>query len=179
LNNLPNAPAEEPNEEKTCVQKKQLVITGITTLTREDELALKIIFKPLPTKNSFSTVQTELWFDNQPIHSTSIKLLQGPLATEEYEFTPVLGMKGISAGLHILRVEMYEFWPPQERRYGTSMETTVDYVPKTRESQLIRVPIVKTVAGTGLSVISEPQKELYDEIEKTTKKEYIANRDGW
>jgi hypothetical protein len=175
LDNLPNAPAEE----KSLVHNKHLVITEITVVTREDELALKIAFKPLPTKNSFSTVHSELWFDNQQIHLVPIKLLQGPLSTEEYELNSTLDMKGIPAGLHVLRVEMYEFWPPNERRCGTSKETTVDYVPVTRESKFIRVPIVKTVAGTGLSIISEPQKELYGEIEKTAKKEYVANRDGW
>jgi DNA replication initiation complex subunit (GINS family) len=52
-------------------------------------------------------------------------------------------------------------------------------VPQTHESKFIRVPIVKSVAGTDLSVISESEKNLYSEIEKTIKKEYVSNRDDW
>jgi hypothetical protein len=179
LDNLPSALVEEPEQCKTRVQEKQITITGITALTKEDDLALKVSFKLFPSKTAFSTVQLEIWFNGQQINSTPIKLLQGPLSTDEYELTPILDMKGMSAGLHRIRVEMYEPWPLQENLYGTSMETTIDYVPQTRESKFIRVPIVKALAGTGLTVISESEKELYDKIEKTAKKEYIANRDGW
>ncbi len=41
------------------------------------------------------------------------------------------------------------------------------------------VPIIKSVAGTWFSIISESEKDLYNEIEKTMKKESISNRDDW
>jgi hypothetical protein len=55
----------------------------------------------------------------------------------------------------------------------------VEYVPQTRESRLVKVPIVKSVAGTDLTVVSELEKDIYREIEKTMKKEHISKRDDW
>ena len=74
---------------------------------------------------------------------------------------------------------MYELWGSGEKLSQTSRELTVDYVPQIRESRFVKVPIVKSVAGTGLVVVSESEKNIYCEIEKTTKKEYIGKRDDW
>ena len=88
-------------------------------------------------------------------------------------------MKGILAGIYTLKVEMYELWSTGERFFQAKKESTVDYVPQTRESKFIKIPTIKSVAGTSLSVISELEKNLYNEIEKTIKKEYVSNRDDW
>jgi hypothetical protein len=161
------------------VPEKRIAITQIDVSTGIDELSLKIGFRLFPSNEAFSKVHATLWFDNQKIHSLSIRIPQGPLAVDEYEFTPMLGMKGIPAGSHRIKVEMYELWSTSERLLQVEKELTVDYVPQTRESKFVAVPIVKSVVGEGLSVISKSEKELYGEIEKTAKKEYIANRDGW
>ena len=55
----------------------------------------------------------------------------------------------------------------------------MDYVPQTREARLVKVPIVKSVAGSDLAVVSESEKDIYREIEETGKKELIIKRDEW
>jgi hypothetical protein len=160
-------------------QEKQIMITEIDSLTKEDEVALKVGFKLVPSKATFSKVQTDLWFDNQKISSVSIRIPQGSLAADEFELTPVLDMKGIPAGSHTLKVEMYELWVSGERLSQTTKEVTLDYMPQTRESRLVKVPSVKSVAGDGLAVISESEKDVYREIEKTIKKEQLSKRDDW
>lgn len=159
--------------------KKQIVITEITTSTKVAEIALNVAFKLVPSNNAFSKIQFDLFFNNQQISSKSIRILQGPLANDIFELTHVLDMKGIPAGTYTLNVEMYEQWSTGERFSQAKKESTVDYGPQTRESKFIRVPTIKSVAGISLSVISEPEKNLYNEIEKTIKKEYVSNRDDW
>jgi hypothetical protein len=179
LDSLPNAPKKEPAEAPSSIQKKQIIITEIVTVTKEDELALKIGFKLLPSKTAFSKVQSNLWFDDQQISSVSISIPQSPLATDEFELTPVLDMKGITAGSHTIKVEMYELWSSGEKLNYTSKEVAVEYIPKSREDRLIKVPIVKSIAGTGLAVVSDSDKSIYHEIEETMKKELVSKRDEW
>ena len=179
LDNLPNVPQKKSVEAVESEQKKQIVITEINSMTKEDELALKVGFRLLPSKAAFSRVRSNLWFDEQQISSVSITIPQSPLATDEFELNPVLDMKGISAGSHTIKVEMYELWSSGEKLNYTSKEVTVEYIPKSREDRLIRVPIVKSIAGTGLAVVSDSEKELYREIEETQKKEAASGRDEW
>ena len=179
LDNLPDASKNKSAKAPVHLQEKRIVITEIGTQTKEDQLALKVAFRLFPSKTAFSKVQSDLWFDNQRISSVSIRIPQGSLATDEFELTPVLGMKGIPAGSHSIKVEMYELWGSGEKLSQATREVTVDYVPQTRESRLVKVPIVKSVAGTDLVVVSESEKDIYYEIEKTTKKEYISKRDSW
>jgi hypothetical protein len=148
-------------------------------VTREDELALKVQFKLVPSKAAFSKVKSDLWFDNQRISSVSVRIIQGPLAGDEFELTPVLDMKGIAAGSHYLKVEMYELWSDGEKLSFTQKEVTVQYVPQTKESRLIRIPIVKSFGGTDLAVVSELDKNIYREIEEVTKRESVTKRDQW
>ena len=161
------------------VSKKQIVITEISTSTKVAEITLNIAFKLIPSKTAFSKIQFDLFFNNQQINSKSIRILQGSLANDDFELTPMLDMNGIPAGTYTLKVEMYELWSTGERFSQAKKELAVDYVPQTRESKFVRVPIVKSVAGTDLSVISESEKNLYNEIEKAIKKEYVSNRDDW
>ena len=179
LDNLPIAPKQELAKTTAQVQEKRIIITDIGTLTKEDELALKVSFKIVPSKTVFSKVQSDLWFDNQQISSVSIRITQGPLAADDFELTPVLDMKGIPAGFHIIKVEMYELWSSGEKLSQTFKEVTVDYVPQTRESKFVKVPIVKSVAGKDLAVVSESEKDIYRGIEKTMKKEQLSKRDDW
>ena len=76
-------------------QKKQIGITEINTITREDELVLKIGFKLLPSRTAFSRVTLDLFFDQRKIDSLRLRVLQGPLATDASEFSSVLDMTGI------------------------------------------------------------------------------------
>lgn len=88
-------------------------------------------------------------------------------------------MKGITPGNHCIKVEMYELWSSGEKLLQTFKEVTVDYVPLTRQSRLVKVPRVKSVVGADLAVVSESEKDLYRDIEKTTKKEQFSKRDDW
>lgn len=179
LDNLPNMPKTESNTSEAGIQKKQIIINEIGLVTKEDELALAVGFGLLPSKAAFSKVKMDLSFDGQKISSISIRVIQSPLAKDDFEISPVLYMKGIPAGLHIIKVEMYELWSTGERLCQVAKEVPVDYVPQTRESKLIKAPIVKSVAGANLVVVSESEKDIYREIEENMKKEFGSKRDGW
>jgi hypothetical protein len=88
-------------------------------------------------------------------------------------------MKGINPGLHTIKVEMYELWSSGEKLTCTSKEVTVEYVPKRREDRLVKIPIVKSIAGTDLAIASDSEKSIYREIEDSIKKELISKRDEW
>jgi len=179
LDNLPNAPKKESYKAPPPIKVKQIIITEISAITREDELALKVGFKLVPSKTAFSKLKSTLWFNNQQISSVLIRIPQGPLAKDEFELTPVLGMKGITAGSHSIRVEMYEPWSNGEKLSFTQKEVTVEYVPQTRASRLIEIPIVKSFGGGDLVVVSESDKNIYREIDETMKKESVTKRDEW
>jgi hypothetical protein len=142
-------------------------------------LVLKVGFKLVPSRTAFSRVTADLYFDGQKIDSLRLRILQGPLATDESEFSSVLVMTGIEQGPHILRVEMYELWSSEEKLTCTSKEVTVAHVPLKREERLVRVPIVKSVTGADLEIVSDSQKNIYREIEAEMKKESFSKRDHW
>jgi hypothetical protein len=150
----------------SITSKKQIIITEISTSTKVAEIALNIAFKLVPSNIAFSKIQFDLFFSNQQISSESIRILQGPLANEIFELTNVLNMKGIPAGSYILKIEMYELWSTGKRFSQATKEVTVDYVPQTREFKFIKVPSVKSVAGTSLSVISESEKTFTVKLKK-------------
>lgn len=62
LDSLPIVPQKEHAKTTAKVQEKWIIITEIDTLTKEDELALKISFKLLPSNTAFSKVKADLWF---------------------------------------------------------------------------------------------------------------------
>jgi hypothetical protein len=179
LGNPPETHNSEPAKAAPPQQKKQIEITSIDTSTREDELALKVAFKLLPSRTAFSRVTSDLYFDEQKIDSLRLRILQGPLATDDSEFSSVLDMTGISQGQHQLRVEMYELWSPSEKLTCTSKEVTLEYVPLKREDRLINVPIIKSVAGADLAIVSDAEKNVYREIEEEMKKEAASKQDKW
>ena len=179
LGNLKDIPQKEPLKTIESGQKKQIIITDIDTVTKEDELALKVGFKLVPSKTSFSKIKSDLFFNEQKLNPVLITIPQGPLAKDAFELTPVLDMKGINAGAYTIKVEMYEPWSNEEKLSFTSKEVTMEYVPKTRESRLIEIPIVKSFGGMDLAVVSESDKNIYHEIEETMKKESVSKRDEW
>jgi hypothetical protein len=168
-----------PNKTNIPINLKQIAITGIDTTSREDELVLKTSFELIPSKTAFSKVKLDLWFDDQQISSISISIPQGPLTADEFELKPVLDMKGIPAGIHTIKLEMYELWSSGEKLSPVTKEILFEYQPQTRESRLIKVPIVKSVAGADLIVATESEKEIYKQIEETAKKELKCKRDQW
>lgn len=179
LDNLPEAPKKESAKAVMHRQKKQIEITDIGSITKEDELDLKVEFKLLPSKASFSKIGADLFFDGQRLSVFSITIPQSPLARDDFELTPVFDMRGIGAGSHVIKVEMYELWGSGEKLTFTSKETTIEYVPVRKEDRLIKVPIVKSIAGADLAVVSDSEKDIYREIEESMKKESISKRDEW
>jgi hypothetical protein len=176
---LDNLPIIQPKQSNKSIQKKEIIIIEIQTVIREDELALKVDFKLYPSKSSFSKVMLDLWFDNQPITSRLVGVPQGPLSADELELPLILDMKGMAAGTYLIRVEMYELWSEEEKLSFTQKEVIIQYVPENRVSRLIKIPIVKSFGEPSLTVVSQSDKNIYREIEETTKKESESKRDEW
>ena len=174
LDKLSEAARKEPAK-----SSKQIVITEVATTIGENELGLKVAFKLHPSKAAFSKVLADLSFNSQHVNSVVMRIPQGPLTTDECEYECVLDMNGIAAGAYVVRVEMFEQWISGERLCETAKELTVDYVPKTRQSRLVKIPTVKTVAGADLAVESSIEKTIFEEIGKTQKKEQLNKRDNW
>ncbi len=179
LDDLPDVPQKKTVKGVESESKKQIIITEIGTVTKEDELTLEIGFRLIPSKTAFSKIRSDLFFNEQKLKSISITIPQSPLVADELELTPVLDMKGINAGSHAIKVEMYELWSSGEKLSCTFKEVTVDYMPQTRESKLREIPIVKSFGGVDLVVVSESDKNIYREIEETMKKELASKRDEW
>jgi hypothetical protein len=156
-----------------------IVIDAVDATPKEDELALKTEFRLLPSKDSFSKVNLDLYFEEQMVNSATLCLPQSPLLSESLTYSQVLDMRGISEGNYIVRVEMYEPWSPEEKLSFVAKEIAVQYVPITRELRLVKIPTVKSVAGSGLTFVSSNAKNIYSDIEQDLKKESISKRDEW
>jgi hypothetical protein len=137
-----------------------------------------VAFKMQPSKDAFSKVHSDLSFNSHPVNSIIIRIPQGPLATDECEYGFVLDMNGIVAGAYTVKVELFEQWQSGEKLSSTTKELSVDYVPQTRQSRLLKIPTVKTVAGAHLAVASRIEKDIYEEIGKTQKEEQLSKRDN-
>jgi hypothetical protein len=179
LDNLPEAAKKEIIETVVDKPKKLIVITEIGFVTKEDELALRIEFGLFPSKKLFSKMRADLFFDGQKLRSVSIMIPQSPLARDDFELTSVFDMKGITAGSHIIGVEMFELWDSGEKFTCASKEVWIDYIPLRREDRLIKVPTVKSVAGKDLVVVSESEKNIYREIDENIRKEAVSKRGHW
>jgi len=179
LGSQPEAPKAEPSKTVVQEQKKQIEITQIATSIREDELVLDVAFRLSPSRTVFSRVTSDLYFDELEIDSLRLRILQGPLATDESEFSAALDMTGIVQGKHSLRVELYELWDSGERLTSASKEATIEYVPVKREDRLIRVPIIKRTAGADLEIVTAAEKNIYREIDEAMKRESEGRREHW
>jgi hypothetical protein len=158
---------------------KEIIINRIADTTKEDELALKVEFTLLPSKASFSKINLDLYFQGQLLNSTTLIIPQSTLLSDSYEFPQMLDMKGIGAGNYLIRVEMYEPWSSNEKLNFSIKEIVVQHVPQSRESRLVKIPTVKSVAGTSLTVVPSTTKNIYNEIDQDLKKESTSKRDQW
>ena len=158
---------------------KEIVINSVSETTKEDELAFKVDFSLLPSKASFSKVNLDLYFQEHLLNSTTISIPQSTLLNDTFEFLLIVDMKGIGAEEYLFRVEMFEPWSSGEKLNFTSKEIAVQYVPKNREERLVKIPTVKSVAGTDLTVVTSSAKDIYREIQQDQKQEEISKRDEW
>jgi len=179
LGDMPETHKAQPAKPAASKPQKKIEITDVNTSTREDDLTLKVAFRLLPSRTAFSRLTVDLYFDGQKIESIRLRVLQGPLATDDSEFSSVLDMTGIAQGQHTLRVEMYELWSSGERLASAFKEVTIDYIPVRREDRLISIPIIKSVAGADLAIVTDSEKNIYREIEKDMKEETESRRDHW
>ena len=179
FDNLPETSKKEAVEPPAQTQKR-IEIVEVNTETREDELKLKIWFRLHPSKTAFSKITAELYFDQHHFHTVPLKIHPSSLTKDNLEFNRVLEMTGIAAGLHSIKVEMYELWSSGEKLTSASKEVTVDYVPVRREDRhLIIVPFVKSEARADVAIVREAEKSIYCETEENMKKELASKRDDW
>jgi hypothetical protein len=158
---------------------KAIVINKISDTTKEDELALKVDFSLLPSKTSFSKINLDLFFQEHLLNSATISIPQSTLLNDTSEFPLILDMKGIASGEYQIRIEMYELWSSGEKLNFTFKEITVQYVPQIRAERLLKIPTVKSVACSDLTVVSSSVKSIYRDIEQDQKQEAISKRDEW
>ena len=167
---------QKPSSIKT---EKAIMINRLADTFRENDLELKIEFSLLPSKAFFSKINIDVYFENQLLNSTTLGLPQSPLLNDNFDFPLLLDMRGLSAGTYLIRVEMYEPWSSDEKLNFTLKEIVVDYIPQTRESRLVKIPTVKSVAGSDLTIISSSAKDIYRELQQDLKKETLSKRDEW
>ena len=158
---------------------RSIIIDAVEPTIKEDELELKTEFRLLPSKDSFSKLNFDLYFEEKMLNSTILCLPQSALLIGSLMNQQVLDMRGIGEGNYNVRVEMYEPWGSEEKLSFVSKEIVVQYIPQTRASRLVKIPTVKIVAGSGLTFVSSTAKDIYSEIEQDLKKEEVSKRDKW
>ena len=175
FDSLPTA-KENPSKPQN---NKRIIISEISNETKEDDLELKVAFRLVPSRTSFSRVFVELFFDGKKLQCCSVRIPQGALSADELEWPAALDMRGICAGQHVIRAEMYELWNSEEKLTLESKEVKINYVPVRRQDRYIKIPIVKKVEREDLEVVSEPTRDVYRQIEKEQKEELLSKRDEW
>jgi hypothetical protein len=158
---------------------KEIVVSNISEVINEDELVINVEFTLLPSKLSFSKINLDIYFEDQLLKSIILGIPQSSLLNNNFDFPIVLDMRGISTAKYLVRVEMFELWPSSEKLCFTSKEIIIEYVPKTKESRLVKIPIVKSVAGSNIAVVSSSEKSVYLDIEQELKEESQSKRDQW
>lgn len=167
---FPSEPEKKPQE-----KSKQIVISGICSVTKYDEMTLNVEFELIPSKAAFSKVISSLWFDEHKVKSAIISIPQRFGVSSDFELKSELDMRGISAGTHTIGVELRDCFSPS---YATKKER-IEYIPQDRKAIYRKIPIAKKIAGCDFAVISDSEKKVYREIEKTKKKELISRQDKW
>ena len=166
-------------EHQPPAKPKQISIKEMTSETGVDELTLTVAFKLAPSRVVFSKVKADLTFNGEPVHSVVLRVPQGALATDEFEYSSVLDMKGIPAGTYQLQTTLYEEDQYGKKRCAAIKQIAVDYVPQTRESRLVKIPSVKSVAGADIAVTTKTQVTILTEREDTLRKEQMSRRDRY
>ena len=177
---LDNLPKMKPKDAVEIIKQRNepITITQIEPQVKEDDLTLKIFFK-LPSKKSFSRVRLELLFDDIILSPINIRLLQGPLATKEFEFSTFLDMKGVASGNHQITIKLWGLWDSQERLCQTQREISINYQPQERRPTLVKIPSIRKVIGGDIAIISPSDKKVYIDLEKNAKKESQSKKDKW
>jgi len=158
---------------------KAIIINEIISSVKDDEFTLSVDFTLIPSKASFSKVNLDLFFDDQLLNSLTLRIPQSTLLNDKFVYPLALNMKGISQGNYLIRIEMYELWSSDEKLNFTSKTIVLDYIPQTKETRLLKVPIVKHIADSNLTVVSSSARTIYQELERDQKRELSSNKDEW
>jgi hypothetical protein len=156
-------------------KSKQIIISSLDSVTKYDEMVLTVAFRLVPSKTVFSKVRSTLWFDDEEVKSDLIGIPQGFGYSDEFQLNYDLDMKGIAAGSHAIKVELYDLFSP----CSAVKEETIDYVPLDRKAAYRKIPIAKKIAGEDFTIVSRSDKEIYMDIDKARKSELDSKRDKW
>lgn len=159
--------------------KKDIVITGVTHIPKENELVIKIWFDLLPSKASFSKITVDIYFQDNLLNSATLGIPQSLLLNDSFEHSLLLDMRGIREGDYIIRIELYELWDTNEKLNFTSEERIIHYVPISREERLVKIPTVKSVADFDLAVVSSAANGIFSELNDDLRRESESKRDHW
>ncbi len=157
--------------------EKFIDIAQLSYSIKENELEFSIAFGLLPSKNCFSNLMLELYFDNNKLNTFRISVPPSKLLGNELEFPVTLDMTGICPSAHTIKVEMYEQWK-KEKLFSTSKYVIVQYSPTRREDRYVKVPIVRKIDGVFRIILPE-EKALYEQFEKSRRREIKNKRDHW
>jgi hypothetical protein len=170
LNRFPSTTQKE-----TPKKSKQIILTKIFSVTKFDEMILLVQFKLIPSKIFFSKLKSTLWFDGQEVSSALIRIPQRFGISDEFQLKSELDMRGISAGTHTIKVELHDFY---SSCFGIK-EKKIEYIPLDRKAGYRKIPMVKKIEDEGIASISESEKNIYQEMQETLKKDLDSSRDKW
>jgi len=157
---------------------KSIEIAQLSHRIKESELELSIAFRLLPSKNAFSDLMLELYFDNNKLQSYQVSVPPSQLLGNELEFPIALDMNGICPGEHTVKVEIYELWQTGQKLTSASKYVSVQYSPSRKEDRYIKIPIVKKIDG-AFRIIMPEEQGFYEQLEKDRQKELNSKRDDW
>jgi hypothetical protein len=157
---------------------KSIDIAQLEYAINEDELELLAVFRLNPSKNSFSNLLLDLYFDSNILHTYLISIPPSKLLSDELQFPVTLEMKGITPGAHAIKVEMYEKWSTGEKLTSASKYILVQYSPMRKEERYIKIPIVRKIDG-AFRIILPGEEALLEELEKSRREELNSKRDHW
>ena len=162
-------------EKKLPRKQKQIIINRIGTITKYDEMTITVEFKLIPSKTVFSKVKSTLWFDEHEIKSALIEIPQKFGFSDEFKLKSELDMRGINAGSHSIKVEFQDLFSLS----SAIKEETIEYVPVDKTAGYRKIPLTKKISGNDFEVISSAEKEIYLDIQKSSRSELDSKRDKW
>ncbi len=169
-------PQQKP--QTTPQMEKSIAVAQLGYTIKENILELSIAFRLLPSKNHFSNLTLELYFNDNKLNSYLISIPPSQLLSNELEFPISLDMKGICPGQHKIKVEMFEQWNTGEILTSASRYVIVDYSPTRKEDRYVKVPIVRKIDG-AFRIILPQEKELYEKLERNQRQNIDSQRDHW
>lgn len=134
-------------------------------------------FKLAPSKRVFSRIKADLYFDGHHVKSFYVGIPYYLLRPEDFPLRSVLGLDDISAGEHIIRLEMLGLWPSAGQ--SDTRETRIQYQAPQKIFKVRVVPTFKNFRGPDVVIVTEEEDRLYEEMKERWKKEILNRREKW